>query len=56
VPAAINGDPGVIVYSGDEIDSVLAFEVDASGDQVAAIWIVRAPEKLDHVLVPVSML
>jgi RNA polymerase sigma-70 factor (ECF subfamily) len=56
VPAAINGDPGVIVYSGDEIDSVLAFEVDTSGDQVAAIWIVRAPEKLDHVLVPVSML
>ena len=55
VPAAINGDPGVIVYSGDELGAVLAFEVDASGDRVAAIWIVRAPEKLDHVLAPVTM-
>ena len=55
VPATINGDPGVIVYAGDDIDSVLAFEVDESGDRVAAIWIVRAPEKLDHVLAPVLM-
>ena len=55
VPASINGDPGVIVYDGDEIDAVLAFEVDASGDRVAAIWIVRAPEKLDRVLAPVLM-
>ena len=55
VPAAINGDPGVIVYIGDEIDCVLAFEVDALGERVSAIWIVRAPEKLDHVLAPVSL-
>jgi RNA polymerase sigma-70 factor (ECF subfamily) len=55
VAAAINGDPGVIVYVGDGIDSVLAFEVDASGGRVAAIWIVRAPEKLDRVLAPVAM-
>lgn len=55
VAAVINGDPGVIVYVGEEIDSVLAFEVDASGDRVAAIWIVRAPEKLDRVLAHVAM-
>jgi RNA polymerase sigma-70 factor, ECF subfamily len=53
VPATINGDPGVIVSAGDEIDSVLAFEVD--GDRVATIWIVRNPEKLDHVLAPVAL-
>lgn len=55
VAAIVNGDPGMIVYAGDEIDSVLAFEVDETGERVAAIWIVRAPEKLDHVLAPVSM-
>lgn len=52
---AINGDPGVIVYVDDAIDCVLAFEVDEVGERIAAIWIVRAPEKLDHVLAPVSL-
>lgn len=54
-PASINGDPGVIVYVDDVIDCVLAFEVDTDGERIAGIWIVRAPEKLDHVLAPVSL-
>lgn len=55
VPATVNGDPGVIVYVGDEVDCVLAFELDTDGERVAGIWIVRAPEKLDHVLTPVAL-
>ena len=53
--ASINGDPGVVVYVDDAIDCVLAFEVDPETERVATIWIVRAPEKLDHVLAPLSM-
>lgn len=52
-PATINGGSGVIVYVRDEVDCVLAFGVDADGERVARIWVVRAPEKLDHVLAPV---
>lgn len=55
VPVTVNGDPGVIVYDGGDIDCVLAFEVDSAGERIAAIWIVRAPEKLDHVLAPVAI-
>lgn len=53
--ASINGDPGVIVYVDDAIDCVLAFEVDPESERVATIWIVRAPEKLDHVLAPLAL-
>ena len=53
--ASINGDPGVIVYIDGAIDCVLAFEVDPETERVATIWIVRAPEKLDHVLAPLAM-
>ncbi len=55
LPVMVNGDPGVVVYVGEEIDCVLAFEVDAAGEQIATIWIVRAPEKLDHVLTPIAI-
>ena len=51
VPATINGDPGVIIYIGDEIDVVASFEIDDQ-NRVAAIWMVRNPDKLEHVLTP----
>ena len=53
VPAVINGDPGVITYVGEEVDFVAAFEI--AGGRVAAIWLVRNPEKLEHVLTPVAI-
>ena len=49
-PAIVNGDAGVIVYLADAIDFVASFEVE--NDRIAAIWIVRNPEKLEHVLTP----
>lgn len=51
--ALINGDPGVIVRLGGVIDLVAAFEVEDA--RVAAIWIVRNPEKLEHVAEPVAL-
>ena len=50
VPVTVNGDPGMIVYDGDDIEFVMAFEVQDS--VVHSIWIIRNPEKLDHVLAP----
>ena len=46
-PATVNGDPGFIVTIGGVIDFVAAFEVD--GDHVAAVWVIRNPDKLEHV-------
>ncbi len=46
-PAIINGDPGVVVSLDGVIDFVAAFEIEA--EQVAAIWIIRNPDKLEHV-------
>lgn len=51
--ATINGDPGVIVTVDGVVDFVAAFEVENS--RVASIWIVRNPEKLEHVLAPVAL-
>jgi RNA polymerase sigma-70 factor (ECF subfamily) len=45
--ATVNGDPGLVIRVGDEIDLVAAFEV--QDERVAAVWIVRNPEKLEHV-------
>ncbi len=53
VAATINGDPGVIVSVDGAVDFVAAFEVE--GDSVVSIWVVRNPEKLEHVLEPVSL-
>jgi RNA polymerase sigma-70 factor (ECF subfamily) len=53
VSAVINGDPGVITYLGDEIDFVAAFEIADSG--IAAIWLVRNPDKLEHVVTPIAI-
>jgi RNA polymerase sigma-70 factor (ECF subfamily) len=52
-PAVINGDPGVIIRVHGDIDLVAAFEVEE--DRVAAIWLVRNPEKLEHVTEPVTL-
>jgi RNA polymerase sigma-70 factor (ECF subfamily) len=46
-PATVNGDPGFIVTIDGLMDSVIACEVDDG--RVAAIWIVRNPDKLEHV-------
>lgn len=53
VAATINGDPGVIVSVDGVVDFVAAFEVE--NGLVASIWIVRNPEKLEHVLAPVAL-
>lgn len=53
VGATINGDPGVIVSVDGAVDFVAAFEVEHG--RVASIWIVRNPEKLEHVLAPVAL-
>lgn len=51
-PVTVNGDPGAVVSLDGAIDSVIACEVDREGHRVSAIWVVRAPEKLDLVLDP----
>lgn len=51
--ATINGDPGVIVTVDGAVDFVAAFEVE--NEKVVSIWIVRNPEKLEHVLAPVAL-
>jgi RNA polymerase sigma-70 factor (ECF subfamily) len=47
VPAVVNGDPGVVVSLDGAVDFVAAFEVE--GEHVAAIWIIRNPDKLEHI-------
>jgi len=42
----VNGDPGLIVRLAGRVDFVAAFEV--CDEQVAAIWIMRNPDKLSH--------
>jgi hypothetical protein len=51
--AVINGDPGVVISLDGVIDAVAAFEV--SDDRISAIWIVRNPEKLEHVTEPTAL-
>jgi RNA polymerase sigma-70 factor, ECF subfamily len=53
VPVTVNGDPGMMVYDGDDIEFVMAFEVQDA--LVHTIWIIRNPEKLDHVLAPLAL-
>ncbi|HVM65119.1 MAG TPA: RNA polymerase sigma factor SigJ [Acidimicrobiales bacterium] len=45
--ATVNGDAGVIVSVDGRVDFVAAFEVDDG--QVTAMWIIRNPDKLEHV-------
>jgi RNA polymerase sigma-70 factor (ECF subfamily) len=52
-PSTINGDPGLIVSVDGAVDFAAAFEVE--DDRVAAIWLVRNPDKLEHLPEPVVM-
>jgi RNA polymerase sigma-70 factor (ECF subfamily) len=52
-PVMVNGDPGLMVRLGGAVDLVAAFEVD--DERVAAIWMVRNPDKLEHTAAPVSL-
>jgi RNA polymerase sigma-70 factor, ECF subfamily len=45
-PAMINGTVGVLVYVDGELDHSLSMAID--GDRIAAIYIVRNPDKLRH--------
>jgi RNA polymerase sigma-70 factor, ECF subfamily len=45
--ATINGAPGIVVSVGGEIDFVATFDATDDG-RIAAIWLVRNPEKLGH--------
>jgi RNA polymerase sigma-70 factor, ECF subfamily len=45
-PAQINGDRGFLLRSGDDVDTLA---LDVSGDRIAALYIVRNPDKLRHV-------
>ena len=46
--AAINGQPGIIVYGGEGPVQTSAFEIE--GDVIRALYIVRNPEKLRHLV------
>jgi RNA polymerase sigma-70 factor, ECF subfamily len=52
-PVAVNGDEGIVIELSGTIDQVMAFEV--RGDRVAAIRIVRNPDKLSRVGNPVGL-
>jgi RNA polymerase sigma-70 factor (ECF subfamily) len=47
VPAMINGSLGALLYMDGEIDHTLSMAID--GDKIAAIYLVRNPDKLRHV-------
>jgi RNA polymerase sigma-70 factor (ECF subfamily) len=49
-PATINGTAGALLYMDGEVDHTLSMAID--GERIAAIYIVRNPDKLRHV--PVS--
>jgi len=43
---SLNGRPGVIVFSGDRPDSAFSFDCDSRG--ITRIYVVRNPDKLQH--------
>jgi RNA polymerase sigma-70 factor (ECF subfamily) len=45
-PAMINGAVGALLYLDDELDLTLSMAID--GEKIAAIYIVRNPDKLRH--------
>jgi len=47
VPMSINGRAGALLYMDGEIDHSLSMAID--GDKIAALYIVRNPDKLRHV-------
>jgi RNA polymerase sigma-70 factor, ECF subfamily len=46
-PMTINGTVGALLYMDDEVDLALSMAID--GNRIAAIYIVRNPDKLRHV-------
>jgi RNA polymerase sigma-70 factor (ECF subfamily) len=46
VPMQINGTAGALIYLDGEIDHTLSMAID--GDKIAAIYLVRNPDKLRH--------
>ncbi|HEY1635221.1 MAG TPA: RNA polymerase sigma factor SigJ [Acidimicrobiales bacterium] len=53
VPSSINGDPGFVVSVDGAVDFAAAFEVE--DERVAAIWLVRNPDKLEHLVEPLAL-
>jgi RNA polymerase sigma-70 factor (ECF subfamily) len=52
-PVTVNGDPGIVVTLNGAVDLVAAFELD--GERVAAIWMVRNPDKLENLAQPIVL-
>lgn len=50
----LNRSPGMIVSVAGEVDIVATFEFDDEG-RVAAIWMIRNPDKLTHLTTPVAL-
>ena len=46
-PVTINGTVGALLYMDGEVDLALSMAID--GERIAAIYIVRNPDKLRHV-------
>jgi len=49
VPKMINGSAGAVVFRDSEIDHTLSVAIDGSQGKIAAIYVVRNPDKLHHV-------
>jgi RNA polymerase sigma-70 factor (ECF subfamily) len=49
VPKTINGSAGAVVFMDGEIDHTLSVAIDGSQGKIAAIYVVRNPDKLHHV-------
>lgn len=47
--AVVNAGPGVLVYDGDTLITVLALRVDAHTDRITAIDLIGNPDKLTRV-------
>ena len=52
-PVIINGDPGLVIVVDGATDLVVAFEIEA--ERVAAIWLVRNPDKLERLDSPPAL-
>jgi RNA polymerase sigma-70 factor (ECF subfamily) len=53
LPSSINGDPGLIVSVDGAVDFAAAFEIE--DERVATIWLIRNPDKLEHLPEPVAI-
>jgi RNA polymerase sigma-70 factor, ECF subfamily len=47
-PAMINGAVGALLYLDGELDSTMSMAIDGETNRIAAIYIVRNPDKLRH--------